>query len=199
MSTTQIADNAQWVCLEAVNAIDTTTISIVIVKVKSYILPKEQTAYRFIRYLHYFLSILLYIIHCISPLYSSPELKAEVSFSDRLLSVVCLSFCLFVRLKTFHIFNFFSRTTWPISTKHATKHPWVKKIQVCSNEGSRPFPRGDNTENVKLYWKYLKIFFSRTVWPIWTKLGTKHPWVEGFKFVQMKGHAFFQETIISKI
>ena len=92
-----------------------------------------------------------FTLHYISPLYSSPELKAEVSFSDRLLSVVCLSVCLFVRLKTFHIFNFFSKTTWPISTKHATKHPWVKEIQVCSNEGSRPFPRGDNTENVKLY------------------------------------------------
>ena len=30
---------------------------------------------------------------------------------------------------------FFSRTTEPISTKLGTKHPWVKGIQVCSNEG----------------------------------------------------------------
>ena len=29
---------------------------------------------------------------------------------------------------------FFSRTTEPISTKLGTKHPWVKGIQVCSNE-----------------------------------------------------------------
>ena len=28
----------------------------------------------------------------------------------------------------------FSRTTEPISTKLGTKHPWVKRIQVCSNE-----------------------------------------------------------------
>ena len=27
--------------------------------------------------------------------------------------------------------------------------------------------------------------------PISTKLGTKHPWMMGFKFVQIKGQAFF--------
>ena len=37
-------------------------------------------------------------------------------------------------LYTFHIYIFFSRTTGPISTKLGTKHPWVKMIQVCSNE-----------------------------------------------------------------
>ena len=34
---------------------------------------------------------------------------------------------------------------------------------------------------VKLYWKYLKIIFSRTTEPISTKLGTKHPWVKGIQ------------------
>ena len=29
---------------------------------------------------------------------------------------------------------FFFRTTGPISTKFGAKHPWVKMIQVCSNE-----------------------------------------------------------------
>ena len=28
----------------------------------------------------------------------------------------------------------------------ASLGPWVKKIQVCSNEGPHPFPRGDNKE-----------------------------------------------------
>ena len=28
-------------------------------------------------------------------------------------------------------------------------HPWVKGMQVCSNEGPRPFSRGDNFEIVK--------------------------------------------------
>ena len=35
---------------------------------------------------------------------------------------------------------FFSRTTEPFSTKLGTKHPWVKGIQVYSNEGPRLFP-----------------------------------------------------------
>ena len=44
---------------------------------------------------------------------------------------------------------FFSRTTEPIPTKRDTKHPWVKGIQVCSIEGSHPFPKGDNNEKLK--------------------------------------------------
>ena len=59
------------------------------------------------------------------PNFSSPELKAQVSFSDRLSSLpVCPSV-------NFPIFNF-SKTTEPISTKLGTKHPGVKGIQVCS-------------------------------------------------------------------
>ena len=54
----------------------------------------------------------------------SAELKAPVSFSDRLLSVVLPS----IILETFHIFMLFSRTIKPISTKLGTKHPWVKRI-----------------------------------------------------------------------
>ena len=44
-----------------------------------------------------------------------------------------------------------TKTTEPISTKFGTKHPWVKEIQVCSNEGPRPFPGGDKKEIVKIY------------------------------------------------
>ena len=56
----------------------------------------------------------------------------------------------FVCLWTFHIFFFFSRTTWPFSTKLGLKHPLVMRIQVCSNKGPQAFPRGDN----KKKWKY---------------------------------------------
>ena len=66
---------------------------------------------------------------------SSPELKAQVSISDRLLSV-----------DRFHIFIFFSRTTGSISSKLGTKHLLAKKIHVYLNKGPRPFPRGDNYE-----------------------------------------------------
>ena len=45
---------------------------------------------------------------------------------------------------------FFSLTTKPISTKLGSRPSWVKGIQVCSNEGSRPFPGGDNPEIAKI-------------------------------------------------
>ena len=45
---------------------------------------------------------------------------------------------------------FFSRTTGPIFTKLGTKHPWLMGTQVCSNEGSRPFPRKENYEIAKI-------------------------------------------------
>ena len=41
------------------------------------------------------------------------------------------------------------RTTGLISTKLGTKHPWVKGIQVCSNEGPCLFPRGNNYKIAK--------------------------------------------------
>ena len=74
---------------------------------------------------------------------------------------------------------FLSRTTGLISTKLGTKHPWVMEIQVCSNEGPHPFPRGDNYEIAKKHFPSLKIFSSRIIWPISTKLDTKHPRVKG--------------------
>ena len=85
----------------------------------------------------------------------------------------------------FHIFIFFSKTAGPISTKLGTKHPWVKGIQVCANEGPRPFPRGDNYKIVKIHWRNIKIFFFRTAGPISTRFAQSIPWRKGFKFVQM--------------
>ena len=53
-------------------------------------------------------------------------------------SSVCLSVCLSVCPSVNgSIFDFYSRTSEPISTKLGTKHPLVKGIQVCSNEGPR--------------------------------------------------------------
>jgi hypothetical protein len=52
----------------------------------------------------------------------------------------------------------------------------VKGIQVCSNKGPGPLQRRDNHKNVNMGWDHLKIFFSRTIWPILTRLGTNHPW-----------------------
>ena len=71
---------------------------------------------------------------------------------------------------------FFSRTTEPILTKFSTKHPWVMKTQVCSNEVPCPFLKVDNYKIGKIHWQIWKIFF-RTTCPISTKLGTMSPWV----------------------
>ena len=43
----------------------------------------------------------------------------------------------------------FSRTTWLMSTKLDTKHPWLMGILVCSNKRSHPFPRRDTNEKAK--------------------------------------------------
>jgi hypothetical protein len=53
-----------------------------------------------------------------------------------------------------------------------------KGIQVYSNEGNIPPPRGDNSERVKMHRKFVKIFFSRTRKPISIRLGINYPWVK---------------------
>jgi hypothetical protein len=57
----------------------------------------------------------------------------------------------------------------------------VKGIKFYSNKESGPLLRGDNHNNVKIGWGHLKIFFSRTIWPILTRRGINHPWGRGFK------------------
>jgi hypothetical protein len=91
-----------------------------------------------------------------SRVFRSPELKAQVSFSDRLLSIVLLSVrpsvCLSVN---FYIFDF-SRSTGPILTRLGTNDPWAEGILNCSNEGDCPSPRGDNSKRVKIFWNFKK-------------------------------------------
>ena len=93
--------------------------------------------------------------------FSSPEPKAQVSFSEKKF-VRCLSSSLLSL--TFHIFIIFSRITGPIWNKLDTKYHWIKRILVYSNEGPILF-RGEIV----------------TTGPISTKLGKKHPWVQRIK------------------
>ena len=110
---------------------------------------------KFVRYLNYYFLPFFF--------FSSYELKAQVSYSG------CPSV-------NFYIFDFFSKTTWPILTKLGTNHHWGEGILNWSNEGDCP-PRGDDSERVKIHWKSLKIF-SRTSRPISIKLATNHSWVK---------------------
>ena len=75
-----------------------------------------------------------------------------------------------------------------------TNYPWLKGIQVCSNEGPRPFPRGDNNEIAKIHWQILKIIISRTTGPILTKFWTNH-----IKFEQMERPNIFTTGDNNKI
>ena len=52
----------------------------------------------------------------------------------------------------------------PISTNLGTKYSWVEEIQVCSNEGPQPFPRGDNDQIAKIHWQNLKNLFLKNRW-----------------------------------
>jgi hypothetical protein len=63
----------------------------------------------------------------------------------------------------------------------------VKGIQVCSNQGDNPSPRGDNSERVNL-----KNFFSRTSRPNSIILGTNYPWVKEIQVCSNKGPGPFQ-------
>jgi hypothetical protein len=73
-----------------------------------------------------------------------------------------------------HFKIFFSRTIGPILTRLSTNYSWDKRIQICSKEGDSPSPRGDNSERIKIYWKFSKIF-SRTSRPKSIKLSTNYP------------------------
>ena len=66
---------------------------------------------------------------------------------------------------------FISRTARPISTKLGTKHPWVMGIQFYSNEGPRPFPRGDNYKIAKIHWhksRFVRATRETSKFPKWS-------------------------------
>ena len=87
-----------------------------------------------------------------------------------------------------------SRTTEPISIKLGTKACLMKGIQVCPNEGRRPFPREDNYEIANIHRRNLKIFLSRTTEPISIKLGTKACLMMGIQVCPNEGrHPFPKE------
>jgi hypothetical protein len=63
----------------------------------------------------------------------------------------------------------------------------VKGIQVCSNKGPGHLQRRDNHKNKKMGWGHLKIFFSKTLGPFLSRLGTNHPWVKGIQTCSKEG------------
>ena len=88
-----------------------------------------------------------------------------ITFFRAFLITVCLTL-------NFPHFHLFSQNTTQISTKLGTKQPWVKRIQVCLNEGPPIFPRRDNNKIAKIHSKFKKIFLPRTKGPMLTELDT---------------------------
>ena len=93
--------------------------------------------------------------------------------------------------------KFKKSSTEPILVKLGTKHSSVKEIQVCSEEGQCPFPRGDNTCNieVEIHLPRLKIFF-RTTGSVSTKLGAKQTWLKGTQGFTNKDHSILKKEIV---
>ena len=60
------------------------------------------------------------------------------------------------------------QTAWPIKAKFDVEPPWVGGTKVCS----RQLGHMTKMAAMPIYGKNpIKIFFSRTGWPIFTKLG----------------------------
>ena len=76
---------------------------------------------------------------------------------------------------------FFSRTAGQFQPNLAQIILRWREFQVCLSEWPSPFPRRDSYEIAKIYWRNLKIFFSRTAGPISTKFSKKNPWVNGIQ------------------
>ena len=103
--------------------------------------------------------------------FSSADLKAQVSFFDRLFFVFYQCVRPSLRLKSFHHRAF--------SIELCTHHSWVKAIQVYSNKGPCPFTREDNSDIVKI--QSVKMSIS-------IKFGIKHSMKECVLLMQMKIH-----------
>ena len=120
--------------------------------------------------------------------FSSPELKAQVSFSDQLSSSVCLSVCLRVCLSIHlsvcclsicNLFTYFTCSPEPLVQFQPNFAQSI--FEWRANEGPCPFPRGVDYKIVKLHWRNLEIFFFRTTGPVSTKLRAKHRLVKGIE------------------
>ena len=89
--------------------------------------------------------VLMVLAYCWIRHFSS-TLKAQVSFSDHLLSIVSPSVCLSVNLSHFQLLL---QNSLAIFTRTWQNHPCMcQGVKVCSNKGPRPFPRGDNSKNI---------------------------------------------------
>jgi hypothetical protein len=78
-----------------------------------------------------------------------------------------------------HLKIFFSRSTEPILTKLGKNHPWIKEIQVSSNEGDSPSPRRDDSKRVKIHRFFCLNLLLQNLWGKFNKTWYKLSLCEG--------------------
>ena len=70
-----------------------------------------------------------------------------------------IKICLLPLLSSYYkLFIFSSYSQEPLGQFQLTWNKASYGIQVCSNKGPHPFPRGDNNGKVKIKWQYSEIF-----------------------------------------
>ena len=89
---------------------------------------------------------------------------------------------------------------WDNSAKLGTKHPCVKGIQVCSNKGPRPFPRGDKYYIAKLHWRNKKNLLFQNYWANFNQTWHKASLGDGnSSLFKWRAMFCFKEDISNKI
>ena len=76
------------------------------------------------------------------------------------------------------LLKIYPRTSIPISTKHDNKVFLGKRELKFVQLKGHAFFQGEIIATEKIHWRLLKIFYSRTTWPISTKFDTEYPWVK---------------------
>ena len=131
---------------------------------------------------------------CLQLIFRSPEPWLKWAFLIKMcpLSVVAILIVnVGFNVSHFHLQNHKANfnQTW-----HKATFSWVKGIQVCSNEGPRPSPRGDDYKIAKIK----KSSSTETLSQFQPNLAQCIIGWRGFRFVQIKGHALSQKEIITK-
>ena len=108
-----------------------------------------------------------------------------------------------ISLQIFPIFDS-SKTSGPFWSKLNTKPPWWGRTQVYSNDAPGLSLTGDNSKTLKLHWRFLKSFFSRTTGANLAKSGIKYFYIKGIQVIEIwrvtpLSKFFFYRTILNKL
>ena len=77
-------------------------------------------------------------------------------------------------------------------------HSWVKGVQVCSNEGTWPFPRRDHSTIVKMCWQYFNTYSQEWLDQFQSNLAQSiDPWVIRIQVCSSEGPCPFSRVINS--